>query len=206
MVRDKITDEQRMTSSRHAGLYGRLKRMARYRLHIPMIRNKQPVHIVARGVMIGMICAMTPFFGLHMAMVLGIWIVTRRLFNWDFSLVNGLAWTWTTNVFTVLPAFYLFYVTGQILVGQYSDPLGYDMFKSVFHMAEQKAADDPGSAGYHLGNLWQTFGLPLFLGSAVWAAFSGWLAYQLSTAFVLRYREHRAKKMAKARKRPAHVN
>lgn len=203
---DQNADEQRMTSPRHVGLFGRMKRVARYRLHIPMIRNRQPVQIVARGVMVGMICAMTPFFGLHMALVLGIWIVARRFFKWDFSLVNGLAWTWITNVFTVLPAFYLFYVTGQVLMGQYSDPLGYDMFKSVFQMAEQKAASDPGTAGYHIGNLWQTFGLPLFLGSAVWATISGWLAYRLSTAFVLRYREHRARKMAKARKRPAHVN
>lgn len=195
-----------MKTSRHAGLLSRMKRIARYRLHIPMIRNRQPVHIVARGVMVGMIWAMTPFFGIHMALVLGTWLVSRRLFNWDFSLVNGLAWTWVTNVFTILPAFYLFYVTGQILLGQFSDPLGYDMFKSVFQMAEQKAANDPGSAGLHLGNLWRTFGLPLFLGSAIWAAISGWLAYHLSTAFLLRYREHRARKMANARKRPAHVN
>lgn len=195
-----------MKSSRHAGLLNRIIRIARYRLHIPMIRNRQPVHIVARGVSVGMFWAMTPFFGIHMALVLGTWIAARKLFNWNFSLVNGLAWTWTTNVFTVLPAFYLFYVTGQMLLGQFSDPLGYDMFKSVFHMAEQKAANDPGSAGFHLGQLWKTFGLPLFLGSALWAIFSGWLAYYMSTAFVLRYREHRARKMADARKRPAHVN
>ena len=170
-----------------------------------MIRNKQPVHVVARGVMDGMIWAMTPFFGLHMALVLGTWLFSRRFLNWDFSLVNGLAWTWTTNVFTVLPAFYLFYLTGQVLLGNFSDPLGYDAFKTVFHVAEQRAADDPGSAGFQLGNLWRAFGLPLFLGSAVWAAVSGWVSYQIASAFLTRYRELRAERMAKARKRPGRV-
>lgn len=201
-----------MKKSRNGGVLSRLKRIARYRLHIPMVRNKQPAHIVARGVMVGMIWAMTPFFGIHMALVLGTWLVTRRLFNWDFSLVNGLAWTWTTNVFTILPAFYLFYLTGQLLMGNISDPLGYENFKSIFQMAEQKAADDPGSAGFHLENLWHAFGMPLFIGSALWAAISGWVAYHLSLAFLTRYRQHREKKMANARKvsgsrnGPAHVN
>lgn len=171
-----------------------------------MIRNKQPVHIVARGVMVGMVWAMTPFFGLHMALVLGTWLFSRRFLNWDFSLVNGLAWTWTTNVFTILPAFYLFYLTGQMLLGNFSDPLGYETFKSIFHMAEQQAADDPGSAGSHLGNLWRAFGLPLFLGSAIWAALSGWISYQLASAFLTRYRELRAQRMARARKRPRSIN
>lgn len=184
-----------------SGLYSRIKRAARYRLHIPIIRNKQPVHIVARGVMIGMMWAMTPFFGLHMAFVLATWLFTTRVLKWDFSLVNGLAWTWTTNLFTVLPAFYLFYLTGQVILGNWSDPLGYDTFKDIFHVAEERAADNPENAGSHLAQLWAAFGLPLFLGSAVWSALSGWIAYHATTAFLTQYREHRARRIARARKR-----
>lgn len=189
-----------MSRARKSGVLNRLKRVARYRLHIPILRNKQPAHHVARGVMVGIIWAMTPFFGLHMALVFGTWLVTRRFFKWDFSLVNGLAWTWTTNVLTILPAFYLFYLTGQILMGNLSDPLGYASFKSVFLLAEQSATDDPSSAGFQLSNLWRAFGLPLFVGSALWAALSGWIAYHLTLSFVVRYRELRARKMRSARK------
>lgn len=190
-----------MGAPKNPGMLSRLWRMARYRLHIPIIRNKQPVHVVARGVMVGMIWAMTPFFGLHMTFVLATWLFTTRILKWDFSLVNGLAWTWTTNVFTVLPAFYLFYLTGQTLLGNWSDPLGYDTFKTVFHIAEERAAGDPENAGSHLWELWNAFGLPLFLGSAVWSVLSGWVAYNATSGFLTRYREHRAHKMARARKR-----
>jgi uncharacterized protein (DUF2062 family) len=152
--------------------------------------------------MVGMIWAMTPFFGLHMALVLATWLLARRFFNWDFSLVNGLAWTWTTNVFTVLPALYVYYLTGQLLFGNLSDPIGYEGFTSIFHVAEQSAADDPSTFGAMLTNLWDAFGLPLFVGSAIWSVISGWVAYHLSLSFVTRYREHRAQKMAAAKKRP----
>lgn len=192
-----------MSRKRKSGFIKRLKRVARYRLHIPIMRSRQPAHYVARGVMVGMFWAMTPFFGLHMALVFITWLFTRRLFKWDFSLVNGLAWTWTTNFLTILPAFYLFYLTGQILLGSISDPLGYDAFKSVFVSAEQGATDDPASTGWHLSNLWTAFGAPLFLGSALWSVFTAWASYHLALGFVIRYREHRARKMAAARKKPA---
>ena len=188
-----------MSTPRQFGYLERLKRIVRYRLHIPMLRSTQPANHVARGVMVGMIWAMTPFFGLHMAFVFITWILTRRLFKWDFSLVNGLAWTWTTNFLTIIPAYYLFYLTGQILMGSMSDPLGYESFKSVFLTAEQVTADNPGTLGAQLWALWKAFGLPLFIGSAFWSALSGWLSYRLSLGFVTRYRKHRARKMAAAK-------
>ena len=64
-----------------------------------------------------MFWAMTPFFGIQMALVMGTWLVTKKIFNWDFSIVNGLAWTWVTNVFTLLPVFYMFFLTGNLMLG-----------------------------------------------------------------------------------------
>lgn len=175
-------------------------RIVRYRLHIPMMRNRAtPVHI-ARGVMIGMIWAMTPFFGLHMALVFITWLVATRGFGWDFCLVNGLAWTWTTNILTIIPAYYLFYLTGQMLMGNFSDPLGYDAFKTLFVMSEHQGSGLLEALAAQLEALWNLFGIPLFIGSALWAAISGWVSYKLSLGFVQRYQEHRAKKMAKAKK------
>lgn len=190
-----------MNRRRNSGLLDKLKRSVRYRLHIPMMRNTQPPEYVARGVMVGMIWAMTPFFGIHMGLVFFTWLLTRKLFGWDFSLVNGLAWTWTTNVLTVLPAFYLFYLTGQFLTGHFSDPLGYDSFKSIFQVASQDSASDLTHLGDRLKELWNAFGVPLFAGSAFWAAVSGWLAYRMSLNFVVRYRQLREKRMSSARQR-----
>lgn len=191
-----------MNAQRKYGLLERLKRIVRYRLHIPMLRNKQPPTHVARGVMVGMIWAMTPFFGFQMALVFATWLTTRWLFGWNFSLVNGLAWTWTTNIFTLIPVFYLFYVTGQMLMGSISEPIGYDSFKSVVLTAEHDAVENPSHLGSQMSRLWTAFGVPMFAGSAVWATISGFLAYWLSLGFVTRYREHRAKRMSAAKKSP----
>jgi hypothetical protein len=191
-----------MNTPREYGLFERLKRVVRYRLHIPMLRNKQSPTHVARGVMVGMIWAMTPFFGFQMGLVFATWMASRWLFGWNFCLVNGLAWTWTTNVFTLIPVFYLFYVTGQMLMGGFSDPVGYDNFKSAVLTAEHDAVENPSHLGAQMSKLWNAFGLPLFAGSAVWATITGCLAYWLSLGFVTRYREHRASRMSTAKKSP----
>lgn len=189
-----------MTVTRQFSMTEKFWRIVRYRLHVPMMRNRATPDHIARGVMIGMIWAMTPFFGFHMALVFMTWIVATRLFGWDFCLVNGLAWTWTTNLLTIVPAYYLFYLTGQILMGNFSDPLGYEAFKSLFVVSEHQDAGMFAALAAQLEALWQLFGIPLFLGSAVWAALSGWVSYKLSYGFVERYQEHRATKMAKAKK------
>ncbi len=191
-----------MTAPRQFSMIDKFWRTVRYRLHIPMLRNKATPEHIARGVMIGMIWAMTPFFGFHMALVFITWIVATRVFGWDFCLVNGLAWTWTTNIVTIVPAYYLFYLTGQILMGNFSDPLGYEAFHSLFVLSENQDADIFTTLAAQLEVLWKFFGIPLFMGSAVWAVVSGWLSYKLSYGFVRRYQEHRARRMAKAAKKP----
>lgn len=195
-----------MNRPRKYGFIERVRRIVRYRLHIPMLRNTQPPEHVARGVMVGMIWAMTPFFGIHMGFVFATWLASRWLFGWNFCLMNGLAWTWVTNVFTVIPAFYLFYLTGQTLLGNFSDPVGYDNFKSVVIAAEHDAVEHPSHLGDQLRNLWDAFGVPLFAGSVVWAAIAGFISYWVSLGFVTRYRQHRARRMARVRKKSALKN
>ncbi len=189
-----------MSFTRQFSLIERFGRLVRYRLHVPMLRNRATPDHIARGVMIGMIWAMTPFFGFHMALVFVTWLITTRVFGWDFCLVNGLAWTWTTNILTIIPAYYLFYLTGQILMGNFLDPLGYEAFKSLFVITEHQGSDMFSTLAAQLDALWKLFGIPLFVGSALWAAISGWVSYKLSLGFVQRYQEHRASKMAKAKK------
>ena len=94
-----------------------LVRLLRFRLIVPLLRSQHPPEHTARGVMIGMTWALTPTVGLQMYGVFVTWLVARRLFNWDFNLVIGAGWTWTTNVLTMLPCYYAFYVTGQLILG-----------------------------------------------------------------------------------------
>ena len=187
-------------SQREFSWLERLNRTIRYRLHIPMKRSRHSVRHIARGVMVGVVWAMTPIIGLQMLSVFATWLISRKLFNWDFSLVNGLAWTWTTNVFTAIPIFYIFYLTGRIMLGQADDITGYDNFKAAFELAEEAGTGFWDSARQWFAGLAVGIGWPMTVGCIPWAILSGWLSYRMSYRFVERYRAMRAKRMKRAAK------
>lgn len=188
-----------MESPRNFTWMERLKRVARYRLHIPMKRSKHPPEHVARGVMVGVGWAMTPTFGIQMLFVLATWIVARRYFNWNFSLVNGLAWTWSTNVFTIVPAYYLFWLTGQLFLGRLDDFTGYESFKALFEVWNQSDASFQDALAHGAREFLFQWGIPLTIGCIPWAILSGWLSYRLSLQFVKQYRRQRARRIAARR-------
>ncbi|MGI9386396.1 MAG: DUF2062 domain-containing protein [Methyloligellaceae bacterium] len=188
--------------TREKGWLETLVRVVRYRLHIPMKRSRHAPEHVARGVMIGTVWACTPVFGLHMAGAFLTWLAARKLFGWNFSLVNALAWTWTTNVFTVLPCYYVFYRTGQFMLGTvYGDAESHARFDSL---TAQTSAEQTGfwdSTFVWFESLASGVGLPLAVGWIPWSIAAGWLAYRFSFSFVQRYRMRRARVKAERRQR-----
>lgn len=181
--------------TRRVGWRNRLRRVIRYRLHIPMIRSPHSPEFTARGVMVGMAWAMLPLVGIQMACVFVTWVITRRFFKWDFSLPNGLAWTWVTNVFTLVPCYYVFYVTGLFLMGSQSQEGDYEKISGLI-----KGIVDQGMAGIvpWLKALVVDWGVPMAIGSLPWSAGLAILSYYLSLRFVRAYRERRAHKMRQA--------
>jgi uncharacterized protein (DUF2062 family) len=185
---------------RKNGWVNGLIRLIRYRLHIPMKRSPQPVHHVARGVMVGCVWACTPLFGLHMAGSFLTWLVGSRLFRWDFSLINALAWTWTTNVFTVVPAYYVFYLTGQAMLGRFTK--GQEAGQGFDAIAAQITSENAGAWDaivIWFESLVSNVGLPLAVGWIPWGILFGWLAYRLSYRCVTRHRERKARRKAEKR-------
>lgn len=188
---------QRLPFRRPAGLWHRLVRAARFRLVVPIMRSRHSPEHTARGVMVGMICACLPSPIGQMGIALAVWVVARRVFKWDFSLIQGVAWTWTTNVFTAAPVYYVFFLTGQILLGRWDDLGGYDTFLQTFTttMAAETGFIDALLAVGKLVVL--EWGFAMWVGSIPWAALFGWLGYRISLRFVIAYRLARAKRLAK---------
>ena len=180
---------------REFGWLERLGRMIRYRLHIPMKRSRHSPEFIARGVMVGMVWAMTPIIGLQMTAVFATWLVTRKVFSWDFSLVNGLAWTWTTNVFTAIPVFYIFYITGQVMLGRFDDISGYESFRTAFEISNGASTGFWDVISGWVAGLAVGLGLPMTVGCIPWAILLGWIAYRMSLRFVVRYRALREQRM-----------
>jgi len=172
-------------------------RLLRYRLIVPMMRSRHSPEFTARGVMVGLIWAFTPTVGIQMLLVLGTWIVTRRLLKWDFSLVQGLAWTWVTNVFTALPVYYILFVTGQLMLGRWNDISGYDSFLVLFNASFTEGQSTWEQAKTVAAIVFLDWGLAMWIGSLPWAAVMGRVGYVFGLRFVKRYRHLRAERMAR---------
>lgn len=179
---------------RPSGFWHRIGRLLRFRLVVPLLRSQHIPEYTARGVMVGLIWAFTPTIGLQMPLVFATWLVCVRAFNWEFSLIQGLAWTWVTNAFTALPCYYIFLVTGQLLLGRWSDLSGYDSFGLLFHAVFRDDLTFAETIQTLARVLLVDWGAAMLVGSLPWAMLMGWLGYRLSLRFVLAYRHARQRR------------
>ena len=137
--------------------------------------------------MVGIAWSMTPTVGIQMPIVLVNWYIARKLFKWEFHLLNGLAWTWVSNVFTLLPLYYLFFLTGQIMLARFDDISGYERVLNFVNLLEEtKLTNLP----IIILESWYIYG-SMLLGCVPWAILSGWVSYIWCLAFVRQYRARR---------------
>lgn len=174
----------------------KLNRLVHFRLVIPLMRSPHPPEYTARGVMVGLFWAMTPLIGIQMVLVFLTWLIARRKPGWDFSLLISVAWTWTTNVFTLIPTYYLYYVTGKFLLGQHEAITGYERFAQAWEAALE-------AEGYILPLLTYAkaiaagHGVPIAVGSIPYCFLFAWLGYRWSLKFVIRLRKARLERRAR---------
>ena len=172
----------------------KLLRLFRYKLIIPILRSKSPPVETARGVLIGLVSAMNPFVGIQMALVAGFWACQRFLFpQWKFNIVPALAWTWVTNVFTVPFVYYVFLITGRLMLGKWDQSLGFSEFS--LNLEETLIVGGGG-----LTAIWditltmiELWGLPLFIGCIPWAVVTGWVGYN----WTLKFQQNRQSRLRK---------
>lgn len=174
--------------------FDRIWRLIKLRLLVPLMRSRHTASYSARGTAIGLAWAFTPTVGIQMPLVLATWLIARRLFRWDFSLILGLAWTWTTNVFTALPCYYLFYVTGRTMLGRWDEISGYQRFLDLWHgfFRDDQTVEQQVAAMFDV--LVKDWGLAMWVGCIPWSALVAFLGYRWSLKFIDAYRharEHR---------------
>ena len=187
MVEQSSVEKRR----RNFSWWERLKRASRFKLVIPLKRSVHAPEHIARGVAVGLAWALTPTVGIQMAFCFVTWVIARRIFKWDFHLLVSLAWTWFTNVITLLPSYYLFFLTGQLMLGRFDDLSGYN----EFILSYDKNVAAAGLEGYWEG-LWisavllfEGWGIPMLIGCLPWAALGSWGGYVWSLKLIKRYRE-----------------
>lgn len=176
-------------------------RLLNMRLVVPLKRSPHPPEYTARGVLVGMMWAMTPLVGIQMTTVLLTWLAAKKIFKWSFSLPIAIAYTWVTNVFTMGPVYYVFYVTGKAMMGDFQNISAFASFSKIMHEAFSGVGSfwEIGKALVIFGKvLLQEWGVAMALGCLPWSLFCGWLSYRLTMKWLLK---RQAKKNKSAERR-----
>ncbi len=174
----------------------RLKRLTHLKLVVPMLRSQHPPEHTARAVMFGLFWAFTPLIGIQMYLVGLTWALCRWHHRFSFSLLIALAWTWVTNVFTMLPIYYVFYIVGQTMLGNLGGAAGYDKFVAAW----QAALDAEGVVGPLIAYaevVATEQAVPLVLGSIPFSLGGAWLGYRWSLRYVIQRRKAREARIAR---------
>ena len=177
-------------------------RAIKKRLIIPILRSPHPPEHTARGVAIGTLWAMTPLVGIQMWLVSMTWIFYKKILKKSFSLPLGLAFTWITNVFTMVPVYYVFYVTGQMMMGHWDSISGYSHLKNIIHQTFLSDLSFWDEWVLFFKLLVQDWGVAMIVGCLPWMIFGYWLGYRLTLGLLNDYHLLREKRrLAKLQKR-----
>lgn len=196
--------QTKLLRPRQWSAWQRFVRLMRLRLIVPLKRSRHPPEYTARGVAVGLAWAFTPTVGIQMYLCLMTWLACKPFKRFDFNLLVACAWTWTTNVFTLLPCYYGFYVTGQIMLGRWDDLAGWHAFVGTWR--DIVLANEDGvwaSLVRYIAQVAKQEWEPLVLGSLPWAAGLSWLGYVWTLKF-LRHRHEVARRRAQQRAATRH--
>jgi uncharacterized protein len=150
-----------------------LRRRARHKFLIPLYRSPHPPEYTARGVAIGVFWGVTPFMGLQTILMISTWQVLRRVFHKDSSLLQALIWAWVNNPVTMIPMYYVCYLTGLWLTHTSGSIGGYGAFAALW---EQSQHEPTFLARVLL--IAEQVGIALSVGSLPWAFLGSWIAYR----------------------------
>ena len=169
-------------------------RLLKLRLVMPILRSPHPAEHTARGVAIGTMWAMTPLVGIQMWLVSMTWLFYKKILKKTFSLPLGLAFTWLTNVFTMVPMYYIFYVTGQILMGHWDSISGYSHLKDIIHQTFMADLSFSEKWLLFFKLLLQDWGLAMVIGCLPWMVLGYWLGNKLTLQLLKDYQLLREKR------------
>lgn len=182
------------------GFLNRTRRLLRYRLVIPVLRGRQSPEYAARGVLIGLLIAMTPTIGIQMPIVFLLWLAVRAAFPaWGFNVVVAMAYTWVSNIFTAAPLYYGFLLTGNVMMGRWDLLSGYGAFHDRLDELLAVEADHWEALWVYMVGIFDLWGAPMFVGCIPWAILSAWLGYRWSLRLVIRFRARRLRRLISTR-------
>lgn len=171
----------------------------RFKFVVPMKRSPHPPEYTARGVAMGVFWGITPLVGVQMYLVFMCWLAAKWHPKLNFHLLQGMLWVWVSNIFTLVPMYYGFYVTGQAMLGRFDDISGYGAFSGLLDTGAWEGASFWESMKQYFIYIADTFGLPLAIGWIPYAVIGAWVGYK-ATLRVVRARRARMQRRAEERR------
>jgi len=184
-------EERVMHIKRRTSWLGRLWRLAYLRLIIPLKRTTHPPDYTARGIGIAVFWAFTPLIPFQTYLFGLTWLAARHFPRVEFNFLAGIAWIWITNAFTMLPVYFVFYLTGQILLGRWGELLGYSVFAEKLNIIIGHSDGIVGSLTDITQLILHEQGAALGVGCLPYAFGFGWIAYTWSLRFLNKSARHR---------------
>ena len=177
-----------------------LLRFLYYRLIIPVLRSVDHPYAVARGVMIGLMVGATPTVGLQVVIIFGLWWFCNTVLKWKFSLILAMAWSCYSNALTMIPLYYLFYLSGSLLLLDFGQSQDFGHFEQA--LQSLKETNEPFWHSFHHGVrlLWEKVGLSIFVGSVPYALVMGFTGYWLSLRLAISWMKHKNARRQKNRR------
>ena len=164
-------------------------RLIRYRLIVPVLRTRHAPEYTARGVFVGIAFGLTPTVGLQIGIVMVLWSIVRSMLpRWNFNLIVALAWVWLSNIFTMVPLYFGFLVTGRMMMGHSESLPSYDTFAKELTSSFEVEADGLSGLWQQTVNLFDLFGTPMLVGCIPWALIGGWVGYVWTAKYLRRRR------------------
>ena len=157
----------------------------------PVLHSRAPVSEVSLGVAVGVFMGFTPTVGVQMYLVAIVWTIYRYVFGRHFTLPVGVAMVWISNPLTMVPMYYVFLVTGYILI-DVQHGLSYQHFaESLGKISQTGDMMDQIAEGTRF--LLVDLGWPMVIGGFVYAVPFSIISYYITKYLVTSHRKSNAR-------------
>ena len=165
----------------------KIKSLFHKKLIRPIIESDGSIYEVSLGVAIGIFFALTPTVGIQMYSVVLIWAICRYIFKINFKLSVALAMVWISNPITMIPLYYIFLVSGYLVLGT-REKLNFEIFND--HIANLSQINDTLTSVIEiLKFLIIDLGWPMVVGSIFYAIPGSIIGFLVCKKVLYSYRE-----------------
>ena len=164
-----------------------LKKLFIKKIIKPIYRSKLSVSEISTGVAIGMFWGLTPTVGIQMFIVFVHWLLWKYIFGKNFDLLVATAMVWISNPFTIGFFYTLFLLTGNFFLSIFGiKSVNVEQFFQNFTvLQEQSHYSTLETIYYSLQYLLVEIGLPLVVGSLVYAIIGSIISYAVVKNWLL---------------------